>query len=119
LKYMAAFIPRYMRTLRLPHLPLNVIIGSKMLNAHKGQGMIYDAVMLPELDFQRMKLYLSGQVSGTITLERGPVQPAYIPQGVAEITIPPNEQDPETFARLYFLEEFGLEDYLEPAALTA
>jgi hypothetical protein len=107
--YMAAGVPRYIRTARLGYLPLDCVIGSSATAAKDGSNAVFDIIMLPEKEFLRMKIYLATPDIGTPALQRGRLTPAYTPQDVGRIVVPEDEADPEDFARKYFIEKFKIE----------
>ena len=45
--YMAASVPRFIRTARLSHLPLNTIIGYWFTKAADNSHYVFDVIMLP------------------------------------------------------------------------
>lgn len=107
-KYMAASIPRSIRTARLGYLPVQTIIGHRTIKKEKDINFIFDIVMLPEIQFVRAKSYLSAPDIINAQLQYGKFTPAYTPQDVKTVTVPPGEPDPEAYARNYFMKEFGL-----------
>jgi hypothetical protein len=105
IKYMAASIPRFIRNARLFYLGRDAIIGSRMVGS---PGMVYDVIMLSQREFMRARLRLSMEGYGIQELTMSKLTPPYIPMDVKEITVPPEEADPETFAKMYFWKEYGI-----------
>jgi len=109
LKYMAASVPRFLRQTRLGYLPLTCIIGTKLIKGEKGQNLVFDIVMLPAQQFQRMRTYVGLQHIATPELRMGPsFQPSYVLADAKVITVPADLPDPVAFAREHFMVEFGL-----------
>jgi hypothetical protein len=108
-KYMAASIPRYIRTSRLFYLPRQAIIGSRLMQPKAGTPLMYDIVMLPEDAFKRARLSLGMETAGSMELNMSRWTPTYIPRDTREVHVPPEERDPYRYAKNYFLGEFGLE----------
>ncbi len=106
-KYIAAYIPRYMRTSRLWYLPPHAIIGSKQVGDAVGANAIYDVIMLPEKEYMRARLYLGAQNMGNNELRRGAWTPAFVPQFVREIDVRLTTKNPRSHARRYFQQAFG------------
>jgi hypothetical protein len=107
-KYMAASIPRSIRTARLGYLPVQTIIGRHFTQKENDINLIFDVVMLPEEQFIRAKAYLAMPEALGAHLQYGKFSPAYTPRDTKEIIVPPGEANPEKFARDYFVKEFGL-----------
>lgn len=110
IRYCAASVPRYIRNARLFYLGRNAVIGSRLVQ-NKSGGLVYDIIMLPELEFMRAKLLLSlpvGQTS-SVELTMSKMTPAYNPMDAKCVTIPPGEFDPYGYARNWFVEKFGLD----------
>ncbi|HUY69133.1 MAG TPA: hypothetical protein VMV79_07515 [Alphaproteobacteria bacterium] len=105
--YMAASVPRFIRTARLSHLPLNTIIGYWFTKAADNSHYVFDVIMLPALEFLRTKSYLAVPDTASPSLQAGKFAPPYIPKDVKEVTVPSDEADPESFARAHFIKEFG------------
>jgi len=107
-KYMAASIPRYIRTARLSHLPRSTIIGCWFTKAAGNVNYVFDVIMLPEAQFLRAKSHLAVPESALPSLQCGKFAPPYSPTDIKEITIPLDESDPEGYAKSHFIKEFGL-----------
>lgn len=108
-KYMAGSVPRYLRQTRLGYLPLNCILGSRAQKGNTDENLIFDVVMLPVKDFQRMRSYVGNAPVITPTLKFGSsYEPVFLLKDVKEVIVPKDEPDPENFARNYFLGVFGL-----------
>jgi hypothetical protein len=108
-RYMAASIPRYIRTARLGYLRLDCIIGSWFIEAENDLNYVFDVIMLPEREFVRARLYLGVPDTGSLNLERGRFMPAYVPKDVKTVIIPSGEPDAAAYAKKYFVKEFGLD----------
>ena len=107
-KYMAASVPRSIRTARLGYLPVHTIIGTKSVVLHDGTHYIMDVIMLPQDQFLRAKSYLATPEIALPALQYGKFAPAYTPRDIAEFIVPKNTENPEAIARAYFIEKFGL-----------
>jgi hypothetical protein len=107
-KYMAASIPRSIRTTRLPYLPLNTIIGCTFTKKENDINYVFDIIMLPEDQFIRAKSYLGSPAIMSADLQYGKFSPPYIPRDTKEVIIPPDELDPEKYARNYFKKAFKI-----------
>lgn len=108
IKYVAASIPRFIRTARLAHVPVNCIIASWHVEQENDLNYIFDIIMLPEREFLRARMYLSTP-NISPALQRGAFVPSYIPKDIKSVTVPAGEHHPERYARDYFLKEFGVE----------
>ena len=108
-RYMAASIPRFMRTARLSHLRLDCVIGCWFVKRERDLNLVYDVIMLPEREFIRARAHLGTPNVLAPMLQLGSYTPSYVPLDVKFVNVPPDEPDPETFARNYFREEFGKE----------
>jgi hypothetical protein len=98
-KYRAASVPRFLRISRLAYLPPQSIIGSHSIPGENGARVVFDVVMLPVEEFQRMRAHIGLQVMPTAALN-----------DMKELAVPPEESDAEVFARNYFQLEFGLKE---------
>jgi hypothetical protein len=116
-RFLAASVPRFIRTARLSHLKLSSIIGTRVTKGSDATNFIFDIIMLPEREFLRMRMHLAVPDSANPALQRGRFAPAYIPSDVKVLLVPPEEADPESFARTYFRGVFNLND--GPAAAEA
>ncbi len=105
-KYVAASIPRFIRTARLPHVPVNCIIASWHVPQEKDVNFIFDIIMLPEREFLRARMHLSTPDAVNPSFQRGRFSPTYIPKDVKSIAVPEGEANPAQYARDYFLKEF-------------
>jgi len=107
-KYIAAYVPRYIRTGRLWYLSLDTVIGAKSV---AGSGsMIYDLIMLPEKEYTRARLYLGMENPNSIEFSMSKRTPAYIPKYVKEISVSASELNPNQYAKRYFRQVFGLDE---------
>lgn len=107
-KFMAASVPRFIRNSRLFYLPRHAIIGSRLVRPAGSAGMVYDVIMLPEIEFRRLRLYLGTETAAMPELGLSKLTPAYIPIDTKEVFVPAGETDPWHYARDYFVKEFGL-----------
>jgi curved DNA-binding protein CbpA len=107
-KYMAAYVPRSIRTARLGYLPLHTIIGSKALKKENDISFVFDYFMLPEDQFLRAKSYLSSPEVVLPALQYGKFAPPYTLKDIKEVFVPEDEPDPEEYAKNYFRTEFAL-----------
>jgi len=108
-KYMAASVPRYLRTTRLAYLPLHTIIGTRYVQGAGGAHVVFDVVMLEAHQFQRMKSNVGLQHLPAPALKAGPeFAPAFILADAREVVVPADENDPENYAKNYFLKLFDL-----------
>lgn len=109
MKYVAASIPRFIRTARLSHVPVNCVIASWHIPQENDINFIYDIVMLPEREFLRARMHMATPDSVNPAYQRGRFSPTYIPRDVKTVTVPDGEANPAQYARDYFLKEFGRE----------
>ncbi len=107
-KYMAASVPRSIRTARLSYLPPHVIIGHGSVKRENDITYIYDYFMLPEDQFLRAKGYLSAPEIINPILQYGKFNPPYILKNTKEVFVPEGVRDAEAYARDYFRKEFGI-----------
>ena len=108
-KYMAASVPRSLRQTRLSYLPQSCLIGSRFLRGDSGDNLVYDIVMLPVKDFQRMRANVGLQhVFAPALRPSSEITPAYIPQDIKEVVVPAGEADPLGYAKSVFAVLFGL-----------
>ena len=107
--YMAAPVPRSIRQSRFGHLPTKCIIGTRTSKGDKGSLINVDIVMLPVMEFQRMKMGVSLQHAAAPSLQMGGgMQPSFVLKEIRQVSVPPEEPDPEAWAKNHFLREFGL-----------
>jgi hypothetical protein len=109
--YMAASVPRSIRQSRLGYVPLQCILGSRYVKGGDGSNLVYDIVMLPAPEFQRMRMNVGLQNVITPGPKIGPnFQPVYVLADAKHVTVPADEPDPENYAKDYFKKIFGLTD---------
>ena len=109
IKYLAASIPRFIRSSRLFYLPRKTIIGSRFIKPDGSIGIVYDIVMLPEREFMRASLYLGSDLGATPELRMSRISPNFVPRDTKIVYVARDEDDPEAIARDFFIKEFGLE----------
>lgn len=109
--YMAASVPRAVRQSRLGYLPLNCVIGTKYIRGNDGQNFIFDIIMLPARDFQKMRMYIGLQhiVTPELTMG-GSYQSSFAIGDARAVTVEPGEGDPADIAGKYFKAMFGVEE---------
>ena len=109
-KYMAASVPRFLRQTRLGYLPLKCVIGSRLLKGDGGINLMFDVIMLPVKEFQRMRSYVGmQQVAAPVPQPGGAsFNPVFIPADTKQVDVPEHEPDPEEYARHHFRVLFGL-----------
>ncbi len=105
--YMAASIPRSMRTARLSYLPLDTIIGSWSIDSNPRQ--FFDVIMLPEPDFLRAKLRLGISTLANPTLNLVGFNAGYVPQDTRRVAIPDNVKNPYEYAANKLQQLFNLD----------
>jgi hypothetical protein len=116
-KYMAASVPRFLRQTSLGYLPLQCVIGSRLVKGAAGANLFFDIIMLPVNEFQRMKNNVGLQHVIAPALKAGPAFKAgFVCADTKEVVVPADEPDPEGYARNYFMLEFGLAGPTAPAA---
>ncbi|HEV7454003.1 MAG TPA: hypothetical protein VGO07_01970 [Candidatus Saccharimonadales bacterium] len=109
-------MPRFLRTARLSYLPTHSIIGSRYIKGADGGNLIFDIVMLPVEQFQRMRSNVGLQHVAAPALKLGPqLAPSFVLADAKEVIVPCDEPDPENFAKNYFMKAFGLITLSEPA----
>jgi len=108
-KYVAASVPRFIRTARLSHVPVSCVIGSWHVMQENDVNYIYDIIMLPEREFLRARMHLSTPTVASPALQRGGFSPSYIPKDMKSVVVPSDEPHPERYAKEHFLREFGAE----------
>lgn len=107
--YMAASVPRFLRQTRLGYLPLSCIIGSRLLVGDGGSNLIFDIVMLPVQEFQRMRTNVGVQHVVEPSLKAGPsFNPVFVLADSKTFVVPEGVRDPEALAKNHFLNLFGL-----------
>jgi hypothetical protein len=107
-KYLAAFLPRSIRAARLDYLPARTIIGYKVTKKPGDLNLVFDCIMLPEDQFVRARSYLAAPDVMGAALGQGKFSPPYILKDIKEIVVSAGEDDPEEFAKNYFLKVFGI-----------
>jgi hypothetical protein len=107
-KYMAAFVPRFIRSTRLSYIPINNVIGSKMMKNERNIPMAYDLIMLPEMPFMRMKLRLGSEDMASTSLSQSNLSPAFSLKNILEIVVPSTEANADAFAKAHFLKQVDL-----------
>jgi len=107
--YMAASVPRFLRQTRLGYLPLNAVIGSRLVTGDGGENLCFDIIMLPAKEFQRMRGHVGLQHVIAPVLKFGPTfNPAFVLADTKQIVVPADQLNPEEFARNYFMKAYGL-----------
>ncbi len=106
-KYMAASVPRFVRNARLSHLPAKCIIGCWYIGRENDINVVYDIIMLPEIEFVRARGHLGTPDSAMPSLTRGKFTPPYIPQDIKQVIVPLDQPNPEHYARNYLRQEFA------------
>ena len=118
-RYLACSVPRFLRQDRLRYLSLQSLIGSRIQRGDKGNNLIFDIVMLPADQFQRMKLNVGLPLVLNLELKREREFPiGFVPSDTKQIVVPADEPDPEAFARDYFKKAFGLVEALNQDTAT-
>lgn len=108
-KYLAGWVPRFMRQTKLGHLPLDAVICSQTVQREDGQNVYMDMIMLPVQEFQRMQGYIGLQhVASPVYSIGKSFDPVFSIKDIKQITVPEDELDPRTYAREYFLAAFGV-----------
>jgi hypothetical protein len=106
-KYMAAWVPRYLRQTKLAYLPAESVICTQTVRNDGGQNIYTDLIMLPVKDFKRMQGYIGLQLAAAPT-PVGSFDPVFAVKGAKQVVVPENQPNPEAYARAYFLIEFGI-----------
>lgn len=108
-RYMAGSIPRFLRQTKLGYLPLNCLIGSRVIHGERGNNLVLDVIMLPAPEFQRMKsnIGLEHVLAPSLKMD-ATFKPGFVIVDKKEVAVPAGEPDPEAYAREYFMKEFGL-----------
>ena|ERR1700722_5976278 len=109
LTFLAASIPRFVRTAQLSHLRIGAIIGSWAIENKNDLNLVFDVIMLPKHDFMRMRAQLSTPFISSPALSRSGTLGSYIPKDIKQIDISPLERHPHRAAALHFIREFGLD----------
>lgn len=113
--YMAASVSRYMRQTKLGYVSPRYIIGSRVTKGDGGANLYFDVVMLPPPQFQNMRTSLGArQVYAPSISAEGNFQPGIVLTDIKRVTVPEGEPDPESWAKNYFMKEFGLAGSEEP-----
>ncbi|MDX1923591.1 MAG: hypothetical protein SFW65_10745 [Alphaproteobacteria bacterium] len=113
---MAGSVPRSLRQSRLGHIPFSCVIGSKHQRGKDGGNLVFDIIMLPEPEFNRMKGTVGvRQVVGPAFKADASFQPGFVIQDQRFIVVPEDAVSPEAYARAHFIKEFGLEEWAESA----
>lgn len=106
---MAASVPRFIRQTRLGYLPLDCIIGSRLTKGDGGASLVFDIVMLPVLEFQRMRTNVGLQQVVSPALNAGTgFNPVFMLADSKQVVVPEGEPDPKAYAKSHFLALFGL-----------
>jgi hypothetical protein len=112
---MAASVPRFLRQSKLGYLPINYIVGSRLIKGDGGVNLYFDIVMLPAQEFQRMKTNVGLQHVAAPALKAGPTfQPGVVLSDVKTVIVPEDEPDPEACAKFQFMILFGLIEPEQP-----
>lgn len=110
-KFVAASVPRSIRQQRLSHLPLSCIVGSHFIQGADGSNLVFDVIMLPPPEFQRIRTGVGiRQVLGPAFNVTNAFQPGFVMQDTKEVVVPADIPNQEAFAKAYFIKAFGLED---------
>jgi hypothetical protein len=108
-KYMAGWVPRYLRQSKLGHLPIDCVICTQTVRGSDNTNHYTDLVMLPDPEFQRMQSYLGLQHVLTMAPRGGEsFDPFFVIKNPKHVTVPKDHPNPEAYARAYFLIEFGV-----------
>jgi hypothetical protein len=108
-KYMAGWVPRYLRQAKLGYLPADSVICTQNARDTKGANHYTDLVMLPYTDFYRMQSYLGLQHVLAIAPSGGEAfNPFFVIKNPKHVIVPKDHPNPEAYARAYFLIEFGI-----------
>ena len=115
--FLAASVPRYLRQTKLGYLPLNSVIGTRVLtNGAGATSLIYDVIMLPEREFQRMRLNIGLQHVATPTLKMGGgFEAAFVPTDIKRVLVQPDDPEPLATARAYLVQEFAKDPSFSPS----
>lgn len=109
-KYMAGWVPRYIRQTKLGYLPIDsVICTQNARSAESGVNNYTDLVMLPVQDFERMRSAVGLQhvLAPALSPMKIPGA-AFIIRDPRQVTVPANHPDPKAYARSYFLKNYGV-----------
>ncbi len=106
--FMAASVPRYLRTARLPYLPLDAVLGSWTVEGGGDIGVTFDVIMLPEADFQRAKTRLGVSQLESPALRRASLTGGFVPQDVRIVEIAASMPHPARRAALRLISKFRL-----------
>jgi hypothetical protein len=108
---MAASVPRFMRTARLAYLPLQTVIGSYIVRGDGGVNLIFDVIMLPELEFKRMRSHVGLQniVAPNLRPGNASFAPTFVPSDQKQVEVPADILDPRAYAHAHFVRAFGLD----------
>ena len=109
LTFVAASIPRFIRTSCLSHLGLEAIIGSWAIENKNDINLMYDVIMLPKHEFMRARTHLASPFTTSPALRRGNPFTTYIPSDIKEITLDASRENSWRTAALHFIREFGLD----------
>jgi hypothetical protein len=117
-EYIAASVPRFLRQTKLAYLPPEKIIGTHYTECSQGGKLVYDVIMLSPQQFSRMKAGIGMQLAPAPTPtplpNNGALFPGFVVSDAKRLVVPETEPDPESFARAYFLKEFGLDGASKP-----
>ncbi len=105
--YIAASVPRYIRQARLPQMPVQAIIGARLIG-----NMAYDIIMLPEKEFAgAMARLAAAEPVGAMNFVPGRFVPAYSPKDrqVFTPTLESTSDEAAALAKAFFLKQFGLD----------
>jgi len=118
--YVASAIPRFVRTTRLGYIPMRSVIGSRLVGDGKNATIIYDIIMLPEAEFARARMHAGMQHVLAPTPHIGETMPVgVLPSDVKRLRVPEGEQNPEAYARAYFVKAYALGKVDEAGVTTA
>jgi hypothetical protein len=106
MKFMAASVPRHVRSTRLSHLRGDAVIGSWHIPNPAGGFQVFDVVMQAETDFMRMKNHLSTLTPMGVSPEAGKLPVTYMLRDTKEIDVPDSDLNPAQTAAAYFKREF-------------
>jgi hypothetical protein len=107
MKFLAASVPRSVRSARLSHLRTDAILGSWYIQNPGGGIQVFDVVMQAEVDFVRTKNQLASPAMGA-SLQQGQASAPYVLKDIKQLDLPDGTDNPTQVAAAHFRLEFKL-----------
>lgn len=107
MKFLAASVPRSVRTARLGHLRTDAIIGVWYIQNPGGGNQVFDVIMQEESEFMRTKTHLATP-NMNAAMQQGQANAPYVLKDIKQIELSENDSDPLQKAVIHFRKEFKI-----------